>query len=52
MLELANLGAVILPPVLSYYSHPETIEEATNHIVGKIMDSLGLEYDKFHRWNG
>jgi 4-hydroxy-3-polyprenylbenzoate decarboxylase len=52
MLELANLGVNILPPVLSYYSHPVTIQDATNHIVGKIMDSLGMEYDQFRRWNG
>ncbi|TAH66833.1 MAG: UbiX family flavin prenyltransferase [Anaerolineaceae bacterium] len=52
MLELANMGAYILPPVLSYYNHPVTIQDATNHIVGKIMDSFGMEYDKFQRWNG
>lgn len=52
MLELANMGVSILPPVLSYYNHPETIQDATNHVVGKILDTLGMEYGKFHRWNG
>ncbi len=50
MLELSNMGAVILPPVLSYYSQPETIADATSNIVGKIMDSLGLDYEPFRRW--
>jgi 4-hydroxy-3-polyprenylbenzoate decarboxylase len=52
MLELANMGVSIMPPVLSYYNNPQTIQDATNHMVGKIMDTLGMEYDKFQRWNG
>lgn len=49
---LSELGAVILPPVLSYYNHPESILDATRHVVGKIMDCFGLEYDRFIRWEG
>ncbi len=52
MLELSNMGAVILPPVLSYYNHPETIQEATNHIVGKILDQLGYDMEGYKRWMG
>lgn len=51
MLELSRMGVTILPPVLSYYNHPESIEDATNHIVGKIMDCMGYEYGKFVRWD-
>lgn len=50
MSELSNMGAIIMPPVLSFYNHPKSIEDAANHIVGKIMDSIGIEYDKFKRW--
>jgi len=52
MLELSGMGATILPPVLSYYNHPETIQDCARHIVGKIMDSLSLEYARYIRWNG
>ena len=51
MLELSNMGAVILPPVLSYYNHPKTIQDATNHIVGKILDQLGYEMKEYKRWS-
>jgi len=37
----SNAGAIILPPVLSFYSKPKTIDDMANHIVGKVMDVLG-----------
>ena len=52
MYELSQMGAVILPPVLSYYHKPETLEEMTGHVVGRIMDQLGMEYEDFRRWGG
>ena len=50
--ELSRDGAVILPPVLSYYQKPECIEDMTEHIVGKILDMFSLEYPRFRRWEG
>lgn len=50
-LELSQMGAVILPPVLSYYNHPETVEDMTRHIAGKILDQFGLECEGYRRWN-
>lgn len=52
LLELSKLGAVIIPPVLSYYNHPASVEDCTRHIVGKIMDQLELESLTYHRWEG
>lgn len=52
MYELSRMGTIILPPVLSYYNHPKTIEDATRHIVGKILDSFGIYYEHFKRWEG
>ena len=48
--ELAMMGAVILPPVLSYYHGPESIGDMEQHIVGKILDQFGLEHKPFRRW--
>lgn len=50
--ELSQLGAVVLPPVLSYYNAPETLEDAARHITGKILDQFGLEAPGFRRWEG
>lgn len=52
MLALANLGAVILPPMLSYYNRPESVEDMTCHIVGKVLDCFGLDAGGFRRWSG
>lgn len=45
-------GAVILPPVLTYYHHPRTVEEMTDFIVGKVLDVLGMEHNLYRRWGG
>lgn len=50
MYEASQLGAVIVPPVLSYYNHPETLEDCTRHIAGKILDQFGLEPEDMKRW--
>ena len=50
--EASKLGAIIIPPMLSYYNHPKTIEDGTRHIVGKILDQFDIEGDAYKRWNG
>lgn len=50
MEELSRYGAVIIPPMLSYYNHPKTVADCTRHITGKIMDHLHLECEDFKRW--
>lgn len=52
MYELSQMGAIILPPMLSFYQKPECIDDCTNHVVGKILDQFGIESAKFRRWNG
>ena len=50
MLSLSELGVVIVPPVLSYYNKPSTVEEMTTHIVGKVLDVFQIELPGFKRW--
>ena len=38
MYEASQLGAVIIPPVLSYYNHSKTIEDCNRHIVKMISE--------------
>jgi len=52
MLTLANLGTVILPPILTYYNRPESIADMAHHILGKVLDCFGLDTRGFHRWSG
>lgn len=50
--EAADLGCVIVPPVLTFYNGPKTIADQINHIVGKILMQFGITYDKFVPWTG
>ena len=50
--EISQLGAVVIPPVLSYYNHPKTIADCNRHIVGKLLDQFQIEGQQFHRWEG
>lgn len=47
---LSQAGAVILPPMQTYYNLPETIDDMIDHTVGKILDCFDIEYDKLRRW--
>ena len=50
--ELSMMGVQILPPVLSYYQHPQTVRDCTLHMAGKILDQFGIEIEEFQRWEG
>lgn len=43
---------VIMPPVMTFYHLPKSIEEMMNHTVGKILDQFGMECTGYRRWNG
>jgi len=48
----ADLGAVILPPMVAFYHRPKTVEEIIDQTVGKVLDTLGIEHKLFRRWTG
>jgi 4-hydroxy-3-polyprenylbenzoate decarboxylase len=50
--QLAELGAVILPPIPGMYARPKTVDDVINHTVGKALDQFGIENALFERWRG
>lgn len=50
MLKLARLGVVILPASPGFYHKPSTVDDLVNHVVGKVLDVLGVEGNLFKRW--
>jgi 4-hydroxy-3-polyprenylbenzoate decarboxylase len=46
----AEAGAMIFPPMVTYYNKPLNIEGMNNHIVAKILDKFGIEVQGFKRW--
>ena len=52
LVQLAELGAVILPPVPGMYARPRTVDEIVAHTVGKALDQFGIDAKLFARWTG
>ena len=50
MLAMAELGCMIVPPVLSFYHHPQNIDDIVNHIAGKVLDGFGIHTADMVRW--
>lgn len=50
--RLAEIGAIIVPPIPGFYSKPKTVDDIVNHSVGKALDALGVPNDLFKRWSG
>ncbi|MBV8264145.1 MAG: 3-octaprenyl-4-hydroxybenzoate carboxy-lyase, partial [Candidatus Eremiobacteraeota bacterium] len=50
--QLAELGAVILPPIPGFYGMPKTVDDIVNHSVGKALDALGVSHEIYPRWRG
>ena len=48
--QLAEIGAVILPPIPGMYARPQSVEEIVAHTVGKALDQFGIANDLFKRW--
>jgi 4-hydroxy-3-polyprenylbenzoate decarboxylase len=47
---LARAGALVLPAMPSFYGKPQTLAEAIDTVVARVMDHLGLEHDLVRRW--
>lgn len=52
MLEAADTGCSIIPPVLTFYNEPQTLQDQIDHLIGKILMQLGLNHDAFSPWKG
>ena len=52
MVQATETGAVILPPVPSFYHLPQTVDDIVNQTVGKTLDLFGLDANLFKRWSG
>ena len=50
LLTVAEAGAMVIPPMITYYNKPETLEDINLHIVGKIVDKFGISLSSFRRW--
>lgn len=53
LMELAaQAGAVLFPPVPAFYTHPQTVDEIVDNIVGRVLNRIGIENDLYMHWPG
>ena len=49
---LAEIGAVLLPPMPAFYNRPKQIEDLVDHTLARILDRLGLPQGLVTEWQG
>ena len=52
MTSLAEMGAIIAPPLPAFYSKPASIAEMVDQSVGRVLDLFGLDWSPVKRWDG
>ena len=52
MLQLTEMGAIIMPPVPTFYHKPKTIDDIINHTVSRVLDLVDLDPKIEKRWTG
>ncbi len=52
MTALAEMGAIIAPPIPGFYHQPQTIADLVDHSVDRLMDLLGVPSPDAQRWDG
>ena len=52
MTQVAEVGAIVHPPVPAFYNHPETIDDLVTHSVVRAIEHLGIEAGHTERWHG
>jgi flavin prenyltransferase len=50
MTALAEMGAIIAPPVPAFYAEPATLNDLVDHTLGRLLDLFGLEAPQVKRW--
>jgi len=52
LVQAAEVGAIIFPPLPAFYQHPRSIDEMVDATVGRMLARLGFANDLYGRWRG
>jgi len=50
VVTLLEAGAVVLPAIPSFYSHPASLIEVVDTVVWRVLDQIGLPNPRAYRW--
>jgi 4-hydroxy-3-polyprenylbenzoate decarboxylase len=52
MLDAANMGVILAPPMPAFYNRPQSLDDIVNHSVGRVLDLFDIDAKVVHRWAG
>jgi 4-hydroxy-3-polyprenylbenzoate decarboxylase len=52
MQQATEAGAVVFPPVPTFYAKPASVDELVTHLAGRMLLRLGIENEAYRRWEG
>src|SRR6476659_6958502 len=52
MTALAEMGAIIAPPIPGFYHKPATVMDIVDHSVDRVLDLIGQADEHVRRWEG
>ena len=54
LVQVAELGAIVMPPVPAFYQRPQTLGDIVDQTVNRVLDLVDVELscDLFPRWHG
>jgi 4-hydroxy-3-polyprenylbenzoate decarboxylase len=52
MVQVTEMGAIVMPPVPAFYARPETVEDEVAHSVGRALDLYEIDNSLVRRWGG
>jgi 4-hydroxy-3-polyprenylbenzoate decarboxylase len=52
MVALAEMGAIVAPPIPAFYHNPKTVAEIVDQSLDRILDLIGLPDPSTRRWEG
>ncbi|MEM4246568.1 MAG: UbiX family flavin prenyltransferase [Candidatus Bathyarchaeia archaeon] len=48
--RLALMGVHVIPAMPAFYHKPTAVSQVVDHVVGKVLDALGIKLELFMRW--
>ena len=51
MVSLAEMGAIVMPPVPAFYHMPKSVEDIVDHTLDRVMDLIGIANPAAYRWD-
>src|SRR5512136_1105162 len=52
MVQAAEIGAIIFPPVPAFYFRLSSVEEMVDNTVGRVLARLGIDNELYVKWEG